>query len=128
MESLAIQLSTPSRFVESHESSIKERLRELLLENKEKSDHLDVLKEKLTIESSQLSRQNCLQEQAGAKIRCLEDERNHMEARIHKLEAELNSCEITKDGLKRDKTTVSSLQLVGCADDSFLETVSSPNL
>lgn len=37
LESLAIMLSTPSRFVESLEGSIKERIRELLTENKDKT-------------------------------------------------------------------------------------------
>lgn len=37
LESLAIILSTPSRFVESLENSIKDRVRELLTENKDKT-------------------------------------------------------------------------------------------
>lgn len=37
LESMAIMLSTPARFVESSEGSIKERLRELLTENKDKT-------------------------------------------------------------------------------------------
>lgn len=37
LESLAILLSTPSRFVESLEGAIKDRIRELLLENKDKT-------------------------------------------------------------------------------------------
>lgn len=37
LESLAILLSSPTRFVESLESSIKERIREVLQDNKEKS-------------------------------------------------------------------------------------------
>lgn len=35
-ESLAIQLSSPSRFVETNETAIKERIREILSDNKEK--------------------------------------------------------------------------------------------
>lgn len=37
LESLAIMLSTPSRFVESLEGSIKDRIRELLTENKDRA-------------------------------------------------------------------------------------------
>lgn len=37
LESLAIMLSTPSRFVESLEGSIKDRIREVLTENKDKT-------------------------------------------------------------------------------------------
>lgn len=37
LESLAIQLSTPTRFVDSIEMTIKEKLHEILSENKEKT-------------------------------------------------------------------------------------------
>lgn len=37
MESIAILLSLPTRFVEAHESTIKDRIREVLSENKDKS-------------------------------------------------------------------------------------------
>lgn len=37
MESLAILLSLPTRFVEAHESTIKDRIREILSDNKDKS-------------------------------------------------------------------------------------------
>lgn len=37
LESIAILLSAPSRFVESIESSIKDRIREILIENKDKT-------------------------------------------------------------------------------------------
>jgi ElaB/YqjD/DUF883 family membrane-anchored ribosome-binding protein len=36
LESLAIQLSSPARFVESQEGSIRERLREVVQENKDR--------------------------------------------------------------------------------------------
>lgn len=36
LESLAIQLSSPVRFVETQEGSIRERLREVLQENKDR--------------------------------------------------------------------------------------------
>lgn len=47
LESLAIMLSTPSRFVESLEASIKDRIRELLTENKDKTAVLKRLKLRL---------------------------------------------------------------------------------
>lgn len=37
MESFAILLSLPTRFVEAHESTIKERIREILSESKDKT-------------------------------------------------------------------------------------------
>lgn len=37
MESIAILLSLPTRFVEAHESTIKDRIREILSENKDKT-------------------------------------------------------------------------------------------
>lgn len=69
---------------------------------------MEAYKEKLTQESQQISRQNVLQEQASSRIRNLEDEKNHFESKVHKLEAEINSCELSREGLKRDKTTVRS--------------------
>jgi ElaB/YqjD/DUF883 family membrane-anchored ribosome-binding protein len=36
LESLAIQLSSPARFVDTQEGSIKERLREVMQENKDR--------------------------------------------------------------------------------------------
>jgi ElaB/YqjD/DUF883 family membrane-anchored ribosome-binding protein len=36
LESLAIQLSSPARFVETQEGSIRERLREVIQENKDR--------------------------------------------------------------------------------------------
>lgn len=36
LESLAIQLSSPARFVDTQEGSIKERLREIIQENKDR--------------------------------------------------------------------------------------------
>lgn len=36
LESLAIQLSSPARFVDTQEGSIKERLREVVQENKDR--------------------------------------------------------------------------------------------
>lgn len=37
MESIAILLSLPTRFVEAHESTIKDRIREILSDNKDKT-------------------------------------------------------------------------------------------
>lgn len=37
LESMAILLSTPNRFVESHENAIKDRMREILAENKDQA-------------------------------------------------------------------------------------------
>lgn len=37
LESLAILVSGPNRFVESHENAIKDRIREILAENKDQA-------------------------------------------------------------------------------------------
>lgn len=67
---------------------------------------LESLRDKLSHESQQLSRQISLYDQATARIRVLEDEKNHVEARLHKADAEISACELSRDGLKRDKNTV----------------------
>ncbi|XP_023011998.2 coiled-coil domain-containing protein 170 isoform X4 [Leptinotarsa decemlineata] len=105
LESLAIILSTPSRFVESLEATIKDRIHEIINDNKDKTAQLEALRDKLGQESQQLSRQISLYEQATARLRALEDEKNHLEARLHKADAEISACELSRDGLKRDKST-----------------------
>lgn len=42
LESLAIMLSTPARFVESSEGAVKERVRELLTEHKDKAAVIEI--------------------------------------------------------------------------------------
>ncbi|XP_066252441.1 coiled-coil domain-containing protein 170 isoform X3 [Euwallacea similis] len=105
VESLAIQLSSPTRFVDSVEVSIKEKIHELIAENKEKTAQIESLRNKLNQETQQLSRQISLNDQANSKIRLLEDEKNHLEARLHKADTDINVCEMSRDGLKRDKCT-----------------------
>ncbi|XP_048517705.1 coiled-coil domain-containing protein 170 isoform X2 [Dendroctonus ponderosae] len=105
LESLAIQLSTPTRFVDSIEMTIKEKLHEVLSENKEKTAQIESLREKLAHETQQLSRQIALCDQANSKARLLEDEKNHLEARLNKADVDINSCELSRDALKRDKCT-----------------------
>ena len=38
-------------------------------------------------------------------MRNLEEERSHLESKVHKLESELTSCELSKESLRRDKQT-----------------------
>uniref|UniRef100_A0A2A4J8C4 Coiled-coil domain-containing protein 170 n=1 Tax=Heliothis virescens TaxID=7102 RepID=A0A2A4J8C4_HELVI len=103
MESLAILLSLPTRFVEAHESTIKDRIREILSENKDKSVQIDALRDKLGMESQQLGRTAHLHDQATTRVRILEDERNMLEAKVHKLESELNAQELSRENLRKDK-------------------------
>ncbi|EFA02357.2 coiled-coil domain-containing protein 170 isoform X2 [Tribolium castaneum] len=105
LESFSILLSTPSRFVDSLESAIKDRIRDILTDNKDKETQIEALKDKLNHESQQLTRQSSLYDQANSRIRALEDEKNHLEARLHKADAEISAMELSRDGLKRDKTT-----------------------
>nr|CAI5855773.1 unnamed protein product [Callosobruchus analis] len=105
LESLAIILSTPSRYVDSIETSLKDRIHEILDENKEKTAQLEALREKLNHETQQLSRHISMCDQANQRIRCLEEEKSHLEARLHKADTEITACELHRDGLKRDKAT-----------------------
>ncbi|XP_047990808.1 coiled-coil domain-containing protein 170 [Leguminivora glycinivorella] len=103
MESIAILLSLPTRFVEAHETTIKDRIREILSDNKDKTVQIDALREKLGMESQQLSRAAHAHDQASTRVRILEDERNMLEGKVHKLEAELAAIELTRDNLRKDK-------------------------
>ncbi|CAH0581308.1 unnamed protein product [Chrysodeixis includens] len=103
MESIAILLSLPTRFVEAHETTIKDRIREILSDNKDKSVQIDALRDKLGMESQQLGRTAHLHDQANTRVRILEDERNMLEAKVHKLESELNTIELSRDNLRKDK-------------------------
>lgn len=75
---------------------------------------IESLREKLNNETQQLTRQLSLYDQSTAKVRTLEEENSHLDSKIHKLNTELNSCEITKEGLKRDKNTVTIQQFFIC--------------
>ncbi|XP_049789264.1 coiled-coil domain-containing protein 170 [Schistocerca nitens] len=108
LESLAIQLSSPTRFVESAEGSIKERIREILQDNKDKSAELEELRDKVASLTQQLNRQIEQNEQANARIRLLQDEKAVVESRLNKTESDLSMAEVTKDGLRRDKNTFMS--------------------
>ncbi|KAJ8721493.1 hypothetical protein PYW07_002268 [Mythimna separata] len=103
MESIAILLSLPTRFVEAHESTIKDRIREILSDNKDKAVQIDALRDKLGMESQQLGRTAHLHDQATTRVRILEDERNMLEAKVHKLESELNAQEVSRENLRKDK-------------------------
>ncbi|KAL2740257.1 coiled-coil domain-containing protein 170 isoform X3 [Vespula squamosa] len=105
LESLAILLSTPSRFVESHENAIKDRIREILAESKDQALKIQNLREKVNATTESANRQSEMLETSMMKMRHLEEERSSLEAKIHKLEAELTSCELTKESLRRDKQT-----------------------
>ncbi|CAH2076435.1 unnamed protein product, partial [Iphiclides podalirius] len=103
MESIAILLSLPTRFVEAHESTIKDRIREILGENKDKTVQIETLRDKLGMESQQLNRTSHMNEQANTRVRILEDERNMLEGKVHKLESEITSLELSRDNLHKDK-------------------------
>lgn len=68
---------------------------------------MEALKEKFSHESSQLTRNISMLEQANAKCRASEEDKSHLELKLHKIDAELNECEMSRENLKRDKATVS---------------------
>lgn len=103
LESMAILLSTPNRFVESHENAIKDRMREILAENKDQAMKIQNLKEKVNAATESANRQAELVETTMMKIRNLEEDRATLEAKYHKVESELSSCELSRESLRRDK-------------------------
>ncbi|XP_023723105.1 coiled-coil domain-containing protein 170 isoform X3 [Cryptotermes secundus] len=105
LESLAIQLSSPARFVDTQEGSIKERLREIIQENKDRLTQVENLREKVAVLTQQLNRQCELQEQAKSRVHGLQDDKTLLESRLNKTEAELSAAEASRDGLRRDKAT-----------------------
>ncbi|GAB1863484.1 Coiled-coil domain-containing protein C6orf97 [Camponotus japonicus] len=105
LESLAILVSTPNRFVESHENAIKDRIREILADNKDQSLKIQGLRDKVNVATESTNRQSELVESTMMKVRSLEDERAALEAKIHKLESELTSSELSRESLRRDKQT-----------------------
>ncbi|XP_044733617.1 coiled-coil domain-containing protein 170 [Chrysoperla carnea] len=116
IEALAGIISSSGRYVEATDASIKDRLREILNENKDKTAHIESLKEKLCVENQQINRQMVVQEQAAARIRALEEEKNCLESRLMKAENEIKTLEISREGLRRDKNTfMSFLERLGRA-------------
>ncbi|XP_021937804.1 coiled-coil domain-containing protein 170 isoform X2 [Zootermopsis nevadensis] len=105
LESLAIQLSSPVKFVETQEGSIQERLREVIQENKDRLTQVGSLQEKVAVLTQKLNRHCELQEQATSRARAFQDEKTLLESQLHKTERDLNATEISRDGLRRDKTT-----------------------
>ncbi|XP_071646582.1 coiled-coil domain-containing protein 170 isoform X4 [Temnothorax longispinosus] len=105
LESVAILISTPSRFVESHENAIKDRIREILADNKDQSLKIQSLREKVNTATESTNRQSELVESTMMKVRSLEEERAALEAKIHKLESELTSSDLSRESLRRDKQT-----------------------
>ncbi|KAK9680112.1 hypothetical protein QE152_g39349 [Popillia japonica] len=105
LEMVSGMLCTPGHFVETCETAIKDRIRELITENKDKCAQMEAMREKLAHDSAQLDRHVSMCEQANARIRALEEEKCHLESRLRKADAEINSCEMSREGLKRDKST-----------------------
>jgi chromosome segregation ATPase len=65
------------------------------------------LREKVAVLTQQLNRQCELQEQAKSRAHGLQDDKTLLESRLNKTEAELSAAEASRDGLRRDKSTVS---------------------
>ncbi|XP_039285474.1 coiled-coil domain-containing protein 170 [Nilaparvata lugens] len=114
IESLAILLSTPVRFVESHESCVKERIREIICENQDKSAQVENLKDKIASLNSQLNRNLESADMMTLKLRNLEEDKAVLESRLGKAEVELTACDVTKESLRRDKSIVSTVKRLVC--------------
>lgn len=71
---------------------------------------MESTKETLINEQQQLSRYITLNEQANARIRSLEEEKSLLESRLVKAYNDNTSCEMAKDGFRRDKQTVRNHQ------------------
>ncbi|BES94406.1 coiled-coil domain containing 170 [Nesidiocoris tenuis] len=103
LESLAILLSTPVRFVEAHESSIKEKVRDLINEAKDKSAQVENLHEKVLTLRDQVGRLEEQRAEDVRRIKDLQEDKLVVESRLHKAEVELTNCNAVKEGLRRDK-------------------------
>jgi len=71
---------------------------------------VESLQEKVAVLTQQINRQCELQEQATSRARVVQDDKTLLESRLHKTEAEFNEIEASRDGLRRDKATVSMSQ------------------
>ncbi|XP_012342212.1 coiled-coil domain-containing protein 170 isoform X2 [Apis florea] len=105
LESLAVLVSGPNRFVESHENAIKDRIKEILAENKDQALTVQNLRDKVNTATESTSRQSELIEATVAKMRNTELERSELEGKVRKMEAELTDCELARERSRRDKQT-----------------------
>ncbi|XP_076174340.1 coiled-coil domain-containing protein 170 isoform X2 [Ptiloglossa arizonensis] len=105
LESLAILVGGPNRYVESQENAIKDRIREILAECKDQAINIQNLREKANAATESSNRQSELIETTVSKMRSLEDERANLESKVRKMEAELTGCELSKESLRREKQT-----------------------
>lgn len=62
----------------------------------------------MNVATESTNRQSELVEATMMKVRNLEEERAVLEAKIHKLESELTSSDLSREALRRDKQTVIS--------------------
>ncbi|XP_071453834.1 coiled-coil domain-containing protein 170 [Hetaerina americana] len=108
LEVMAAQLSTPAHFVEARESSIRERISELLIDIKEKTNDIENMKDKVGGASLQLGHQVELNEQASRRIRNLEDDRALLESRLRDTENQLATLDVSRDTLRREKSSFNS--------------------
>lgn len=105
LESLAVLVGGPNRFIESQENAIKDRVREILAESKDQAITIQNLREKVNAAAESASRQSELIEATVAKTRSLDAERSELEGRVRKMEAQLTDCELAKERSRRDKQT-----------------------
>ncbi|XP_006611826.1 coiled-coil domain-containing protein 170 [Apis dorsata] len=105
LESLAMVVSGPNRFIESQENAIKDRVREILAENKDQALTIQNLRDKVNAATESTTRQSELIEATVAKMRNMDTERSELEGKVRKMEAQLTDCELAKERSRRDKQT-----------------------
>ncbi|KAF5292491.1 hypothetical protein FQR65_LT01635 [Abscondita terminalis] len=105
LESTAAVLNTPKRSTDSLESAIKDCIRNIVADNREKSGLIEELKEKLVIQSQQLNKQISNYGQTNTKIKSLEENKVLLEHKINKIDNDLRCSETSRQNLKRDKIT-----------------------
>ncbi|KAF4520603.1 hypothetical protein B566_EDAN006014 [Ephemera danica] len=103
LEGLAVQVGTPARFVEATEEGVRERIREILQDLRDRSTQADSLRDKANLSTQQLGRALEQSESSSRRLRVLEDEKAALEARLVKLEGDLTTAELSRDALRRDK-------------------------
>ncbi|XP_043793492.1 uncharacterized protein LOC122715400, partial [Apis laboriosa] len=98
-------VSGPNRFIESQENAIKDRVREILAENKDQALTIQNLRDKVNAATESTTRQSELIEATVAKMRNTDAERSELEGKVRKMEAQLTDCELAKERSRRDKQT-----------------------
>ncbi|KAK6640483.1 hypothetical protein RUM44_012178 [Polyplax serrata] len=105
LESLAIALSTPTRFVGSTEDEIKNGIKAIVQESKEKALQIETLKENVNYLNGQMAKKTEMDDESNHRMRILQEEKCLLETRLSKLEEDLHNSNVARESLRTDKAT-----------------------